>query len=100
MYIKKLFCTNTLKGTDGFSFSVDYFITEDSGIISDLVCPYGIFLKKSPYCDSRDVYSAERCFVNEDNAKLLISKLAEHSVTPVSAGDSIDILMESCDFKY
>jgi len=100
MYTKKLFYSCKMKCADGGSFSVNYFITEETDIISESICPYGISLEKTPCRGVCEVYSATGCFIRESNAKLLLEKLYEHSVTPVLASDSIDILMENCDFKY
>lgn len=100
MYTKKLFCSSTLKDADGCNFSVSYFITEDSCTVSDSGCPYGISIEKSQCGGESEVYSASGCFNNESNAKLLLKKLSDYSVTPVLACDSIDILLGNCNFKY
>ena len=89
-----------MKGADGASFSVNYFITEETDTVSASTCPYGICLEKTPCRGMCDVYSATGCFLRESNAELLLEKLYEHSVTPVLASDSIDNIMENCDFKY
>ena len=100
MTTKKLLKSINLRSQNGFRFRVDYFITESRSILSDNNCRYGIYIKNNPCCCPEDIYFAPECFKSEANAKILLDKLNEHNVTPVCAGESIDAVIGSCDFKY
>ena len=100
MITKKLLKSSNLRSQNGFRFKVEYFITESRGILNDNDCRYGIYIKNNPCLCPGDIYSAPGCFESEANARILLYKLDEHNVTPVCAGESIDAVIESCDFKY
>lgn len=100
MYIKKLFRSDMLKDDNGNGFTVSYYITKETNIIADCKHPYGISIEKSPDTDGADVYSAAKCFSNEKNAELLLCRLSDYSVTPVSAEEAIDALICHCNFIY
>lgn len=100
MITKKLVNKNTLKDDNGLEFTVGYFITKTTGYMSDSACPYGIIIEKPLFNGDSDFYSAEACFEKEDNARLLLQTLSDYSVTPSAAEESIDILMDICNFTY
>jgi len=100
MLAKKLYCSNTLKDTNGCNITIDYFITEGNDFLNDLTCNYGIAVEKSPKADKSDKFIATCCFKDKLNAKILLEKLFDYSVTPVAVEETIDILMDKCEFKY
>lgn len=100
MITKKLLSKNSFMDDNGFEFSVEYFITKTSAVFNDSVCPYGFTIEKPMLNGDSDVYSAEACFKKEDNAILLLQALSEYQVTPLSAEESIDTLMDLCKFNY
>ena len=97
MYIKKLFRSDTLKDDNGNGFTVNYYITKETSIIAECIPPYGISIEKTAETNSADVYSAARCFTSEKKAELLLCRLSDYSVTPVSAEEAIEALICNCD---
>ena len=100
MYIKKLFRSDMLKDDNGNGFTVSYYITKETNILADCIQPYGISIEKAADAGSSDVYSAARCFSSEKKAELLLCRLSDHSVTPVSAEEAIEALICNYDFIY
>lgn len=85
---------------NGADFTVDYLITKSSHKLKDGSTCYGIRVQKSPAADESSNYEALGCFTNESNARLLIEKLYEHTVTPAGAEEVVDILLDKCPFEY
>ena len=100
MLTKNLYSSNTFKDANGCNITVDYFITEGNDLLNDLECNYGIAVEKSPEADKSDKFFIACCFKEKSNAKILLKKLYDYSVTPVSAEETIDVLMDSCEFIY
>jgi hypothetical protein len=100
MITKKLFNSNSIRDEDGSYFRVDYFITESHSKLNDTGFRYGICLRKNPCECPGDIFSASGCFMDEANAMVLLDKLHEYKVTPICACESIEAVIESCNFKY
>ena len=100
MLTKNLYCSNTFKDANGCNITVDYFITKGNDLLNDLECNYGIAVEKSPKTDKSDKFVATCCFKDKSNAKILLKKLFDYSVTPVSAEETIDVLLDKCKFIY
>lgn len=100
MITKQLVNKNNLKDENGCEFSVGYFITKSSNCVNDSTCPYGISIEKPLSNGDYDSYSVAGCFKSKDNALLLLQKLSDYSVTPSAAEESIDVLLDLCNFIY
>ncbi len=100
MLTKNLYSSNTLKDVNGCNITVNYFITKGNDLLNDIECNYGIAVEKSPEADKSDKFIVACCFKKKSNAKILLKKLYDYSVTPVSAEETIDVLMDNCEFTY
>lgn len=100
MLKKKLFSSKAFKDSNGQNITINYFITEGYDFLSDTSSKYGIAIEKLPEYDSLDNYVASCCFKDKSNAKVLLSKLKEFSVTPVLAEETMDAVLDCCEFNY
>ena len=95
MYEKKLHTLSVLRDCNGKTFEVAYYITRQQDGIPGSGFSYGISIEKG-----RESFDAEGCFHSEENALMLLDRLAGYDVTPVSAEEVMYPILEQCDFRY